>query len=143
MSNRPDNLVRRVTGVANFMPDRSRTPSERTAPAWPFAPGKNRHAKKLATPHHLVGTAYNAGPWPFYAEAQTDGKCPGADFNAVLEPFGRPAVPRVRRSYRRQWVARIANWETLGYTGRLLSFNLVVISAHLAALRWIFLPIGG
>lgn len=141
MSSRPDNLARRVPGavVASFTPPRSHAPSGRNAPRWPAI----RHAQQRTTLHHAGGPAYAAAPRRLDAQARPAGKWRGADLSDALDPFGLPAVPRVRDNYNRWRVARITTWETAGHAARLISFSLVVIIAHLAALRWIFLPIGG
>ena len=144
MTNRSDNLFHRVPGVvvAGFTAHRSRTPSERTAPAWP-AIRCNRYAQNLPTFHHAAGAACPATQRQPYAETRAAGKWRSSDLTDALEPFGSPAEPCARDGYDRWQVARIATSETAGHVGRLISFNLVVIVAHLAALRWIFLPIGG
>lgn len=142
MSSRPDNLVRRVPGavVATFTPHRSYAPSGRNAPAWPAI----RHAQEPTTLHRVGAPAYAAAHWRRDAQAQAADTWRGADLSDALDPIGLPAVPRVREERCNRWrAARITTWGTPGYAARLISFNLVVIIAHLAALRWIFLPIGG
>jgi hypothetical protein len=43
----------------------------------------------------------------------------------------------------RSYLREIARRETLIYGARLVTFNLAVAIIHLAALRWIWLQIGG
>jgi hypothetical protein len=132
MSSRSDNLVRRVPAVVGetLRPHRPRKPSERNAPVWPAT-------------HCTAGSAPTAAHRQLDADAPPAAEWREADLSDALEPFGLPAGPRVADSHNRGRLARIATWETVAYACRLISVSLVVVLAHLAVLRWIFLPIGG
>jgi hypothetical protein len=89
-------------------------------------------ARRLGT-----STDRDPAPWRVVRHKTSHVQTPAAlDSVAAL-----PVVRRVRDSNKRWRVRAIPTW--MSYVVRLITFNLTVVSIHLAVLRWIFLPIGG
>jgi hypothetical protein len=139
MASRPHNLSSRDPGALapTFTAHRPATSKERNLPAW-----------RVQTPATLDSAVIAARPsaatvrrWQRDAEELLASTGRRADLGETADPSASPAAHRSQDENSRWRVPGIPTW--VGYAGRLITFNLTVVSIHLAVLRWIFLPIGG
>jgi hypothetical protein len=147
MASRPHILLKRDPGVLarSFTARRLGTSTDRDPAPWRVVRCKTSHVQ---TPAALDSVAVAARSSPAtVCQSQRDaeerlaslGRC--AALAETVDPSALPAVRRVRDSNKHWRVRAIPTW--MSYVVRLITFNLTVVSIHLAVLRWIFLPIGG
>jgi hypothetical protein len=147
MASRPHPLLSPNPSVvaATFTPHRPGTSSDRNLAAWRVVRWKERHMQTPATLDSAVIAAPSSAATVRQSQRDAEerlasiGRC--ADLGESVHPSALPAVRRVQDKNSRWRLRGIPTW--VGYAGRLITFNLTVVSIHLAVLRWILLPIGG
>ena len=147
MTSRPHPLLSpNPSGVAaTFTTHRPGTPRDRNPAAWRVVRWKKRHAQTPATLISAVVAARSSAATVRQSQRDAEerlasmGRC--ADLGESVDPSALPAARRAQEKNSRRRVPGIPTW--VCYAGRLITFNLMVVSIHLAVLRWILLPIGG
>ena len=147
MASRPHTLLSPNPGVvaATFTAHRLGTPRDRNPAARRVVRWKERHMQTPATLDSAVIAAPSSAATVRRLLRDAEGRLASigwcADLGETADPSASPAARRIEDENSRWRVPGIPTW--VGYAGRLITFNLTVVTIHLAVLRWIFLPIGG